>query len=68
MSKFTIAQALASNKVPENDDEPRKKKSSADRKRLTIGSAKVTKLKVPKITKIFKAKELVKTEERLKII
>jgi len=67
MSKFTIAQALASNKVPENDDEPRKKKSSADRKRLTIGSAKVTKLKVPKITKIFKTKEVVKTEEELQI-
>ena len=42
MSRTTIAQALAANKAPENEDEPRKKKSSADRKRLTIGSAKVT--------------------------
>ncbi len=31
------------------------KKSSADRKRLTIGSAKTKKAKIPKITKLFKS-------------
>jgi RNA polymerase primary sigma factor len=43
-----------------------KKKSSADRKRLTIGSATKTKAKVPKITKVFKSKEEKEKEKKEK--
>ena len=53
MSKQTIAQTLASSK--DNDGE-KVKKSSANRKRLTIGSASRKRKKIPKITKIFKKK------------
>jgi RNA polymerase sigma factor, sigma-70 family len=52
MSRKTIADIIQTNnslvsKIPGT------KRSSANRKRLTIGSAKLTKPKVPKITKIF---------------
>jgi RNA polymerase primary sigma factor len=61
MPKKTIAQALQLSTSIEDSaagtENLRSKKSSADRKRLTIGSAKVTKVKIPKITKIFKKKE-----------
>lgn len=51
MSRKTIAETL---KFNAGDEEQKKtKKSSAERKRLTIGSSKVTKIKIPKITKIF---------------
>ena len=53
MSKQTIAQTLASSKDGEQD---KVKKSSANRKRLTIGSASRNRKKIPKITKIFKKK------------
>jgi len=56
MPRKTIAETLKNNAKPEVLNEKRVKKSSAERKRLTIGSAKVTKAKVPKITKIFKGK------------
>ena len=38
-------------------DGKKPKKSSADRKRLTIGSAKKSKPKIPKITKVFRTKK-----------
>ena len=60
MSKQTIAQTLASSKDGEND---KVKKSSANRKRLTIGSASRKRKKIPKITKIFKKKTLGRTQE-----
>lgn len=43
-----------------NKDKEKKegKQSSANRKRLTIGSAKRTRVKAPKITKVFKKKEV----------
>ncbi len=52
MSRKTIAEIIqtGSSTIPKI---PGAKRSSANRKRLTIGSAKQTKLKVPKITKIF---------------
>lgn len=55
MSKKTVAEIL---QAKDKTDKIKKKtkKSSADRKRLTIGSAKITKSKIPKITKIFKKK------------
>lgn len=53
MPRKTIAQTLQNNR-PSDEGEPGGKKSSADRKRLTIGSAKSSKAKIPKITKIFK--------------
>lgn len=56
MAKKTIAETLKAKAKPEQPVEKRTKKSSAERKRLTIGSAKVSKAKVPKITKIFKSK------------
>lgn len=58
MSKKTIAETLNAKTKPVVTTEKRSKKSSAERKRLTIGSAKTTKAKVPKITKIFKGKGL----------
>jgi RNA polymerase primary sigma factor len=65
MSTKTIAQTLAGT----NDNEGAKsKKSSANRKRLTIGSATRNRKKIPKITKIFKKKpaEVVSTDEKSK--
>lgn len=56
MSRKSIAEMLKSKEVEPGDKKKRLKKSSADRKRLTIGSAKTSKAKIPKITKIFKAK------------
>ena len=52
MSRKTIAEIIQTgdSTVPKI---PGTKRSSANRKRLTIGSAKQTKPKVPKITKIF---------------
>jgi RNA polymerase primary sigma factor len=52
MSKQTIAQTLHNSNVSE--EESKIKRSSANRKRLTIGSSKINKVKAPKITKIFK--------------
>lgn len=52
MPKKTIAQTLTNS--PSSNSDNQAKKSSADRKRLTIGSARITKAKIPKITKIFK--------------
>ncbi|MEM1311864.1 MAG: tRNA (adenosine(37)-N6)-threonylcarbamoyltransferase complex ATPase subunit type 1 TsaE [Patescibacteria group bacterium] len=56
MPKKTIAETLKSNSKPNDNIKKGTKKSSAERKRLTIGSAKVSKARVPKITKIFKNK------------
>ncbi|NJS41083.1 hypothetical protein HC766_01690 [Candidatus Gracilibacteria bacterium] len=50
MSKKTIAETLKNNKKEESTA----KKSSANRKRLTIGSANKNRANIPKITKIFK--------------
>jgi RNA polymerase primary sigma factor len=57
VSRKSIAEILQA-KAAANPEKQKKrtKKSSADRKRLTIGSAKVTRAKIPKITKIFKNK------------
>jgi len=52
MSRKTIADIIQTNNSPVSKI-PGTKRSSANRKRLTIGSAKLTKPKVPKITKIF---------------
>jgi hypothetical protein len=49
MARKTIAESLKHG----GDDEKKNKKSSAERKRLTIGSSKTVKIKIPKITKIF---------------
>jgi RNA polymerase primary sigma factor len=64
MAKITIAQTLINSNNP--DDENQFKKSSADRKRLTIGSAKTQKAKLPKITKIFKKPEQTEEEKEEK--
>jgi len=67
VSKRSIAEILQAKQSKEgNKEKKRTKKSSADRKRLTIGSAKTTKAKVPKITKIFK-KRPPKTDEQLEM-
>ncbi len=55
-AKKSIAEILQAQQAASPKKEKRAKKSSADRKRLTIGSAKNSKAKIPKITKIFKAK------------
>ncbi len=61
MAKTTIADSLDnSNNQIDSDDKARR--SSANRKRLTIGSAKTTRVRVPKITRIFKSK---KSQEEL---
>ncbi len=70
MSKKTIAETLKANTNESETSEKKGKKSSAERKRLTIGSAKTSKAKTPKITKIFKAKPAepkVVDEELLKV-
>lgn len=51
-SKKTIADIV----VPDQQEMVNGKKSSANRKRLTIGSAKKTTKKTPKITKVFQSK------------
>ena len=59
MAKKTIAAALdnaiSNNEKFHGDDTNRR--SSANRKRLTIGSAKTSRSKVPKITRLFKSKK-----------
>jgi RNA polymerase primary sigma factor len=55
MARKTIAESL---KRGNNGDEKKNKKSSAERKRLTIGSSKTVKIKIPKITKIFIKEDL----------
>jgi RNA polymerase primary sigma factor len=64
MSKKTIADTLTSLEENNSPEEvlSEKKRSSANRKRLTIGSAKKMKTKLPKITRIFKSK---KSQEEL---
>jgi RNA polymerase primary sigma factor len=54
MPKKTISDIL--HNASDQSTEKKGKKSSAERKRLTIGSAKVAKTKAPKITKIFTQK------------
>jgi RNA polymerase primary sigma factor len=54
MPRKTIAETLKNNTG--NDDTHLQKRSSSDRKRLTIGSAKTNKVKAPKITKIMNSK------------
>jgi RNA polymerase primary sigma factor len=54
MARRTIAETLNTGK---DEDKNPKKKSSADRKRLTIGSATVKKARIPKITKVFRKKD-----------
>ncbi len=54
MSRKSIAAILKDKQTDDDKEKKKTKKSSADRKRLTIGSAKVSKAKIPKITKIFK--------------
>jgi len=59
MPRKTIAETLSAKKPKIQNDSagnPRKKRSSSDRKRLTIGSAKQIKVKAPKITKILNKK------------
>lgn len=58
MPKKTIAEILKINDSSNTDsnNEVKKKRSSSDRKRLTIGSAKTVKVKAPKITKILNKK------------
>ena len=55
MAKKTIADMVAPSSKS-TADQSANKKSSANRKRLTIGSAKKTQRKTPKITKVFQAK------------
>ena len=59
MPRKTIAESLKA------AEEQRKssKKSSAERKRLTIGSSRAVKIKIPKITKIFAKEDEYDTEE-----
>jgi RNA polymerase primary sigma factor len=54
MPRKTIAETLESKNTTAPG--PKKKRSSSDRKRLTIGSAKVSKVRSPKITKIMNKK------------
>lgn len=68
MSKQSIAEILQAKQATSPKKEKRTKKSSADRKRLTIGSAKTARAKIPKITKIFKARIVEKTPEELEKI
>lgn len=56
MSRKTIAEVLKDKKA-EVEEKKRGKKSSANRKRLTIGSAKQSKSRLPKITKVFTKKK-----------
>jgi RNA polymerase primary sigma factor len=70
MSKKTISETLKFSETEEQDKtKKRAKRSSAHRKRLTIGSAKNVKAKVPRITRIFKRKEAEKqqAEEEKKV-
>lgn len=60
MPRRTIAESLKL-----GNTNTKSKKSSADRKRLTIGTSKAVKVKLPKITKIFNQK-LPETEEEKK--
>ncbi|NJK71815.1 MAG: hypothetical protein HC932_06325 [Thermales bacterium] len=62
MSKKTIAETLKNNKKEESTA----KKSSANRKRLTIGSANKNRANIPKITKIFKKKPTIPDLNRSK--
>jgi RNA polymerase primary sigma factor len=60
---------LLNNKDKEGDS--KKKRSSSDRKRLTIGSAKTTRIKTPKITKVLNKKsevEVVDKKETKKLV
>ena len=61
MPRKTIAQSLLNNAETE---ERKGKKSSAERKRLTIGSSRAVKVKLPKITKIFSRKDENETQEQ----
>lgn len=61
MPRKTIAETLQ-NKSSSNSASSQKR-SSSDRKRLTIGSAKVSKVKAPKITKIMNSKPDKKVKE-----
>jgi hypothetical protein len=56
MARKSIADILKAKDSGGEKSKKRTKKSSADRKRLTIGSAKTSRAKIPKITKIFKSK------------
>jgi len=65
MSRKTIADVLKA-KIGEVEEIQGGKRSSANRKRLTIGSAKQTKSKIPKITKVFvKKQNQTKTAEEI---
>jgi RNA polymerase primary sigma factor len=64
MNKKTIADTLTTmeeNSTPEEVLSERKR-SSANRKRLTIGSAKKSKARLPKITRIFKSKKSIEDQ------
>jgi RNA polymerase primary sigma factor len=68
VSRKSIADILQAKETQGGQKKEKKtKKSSADRKRLTIGSAKINKAKIPKITKIFKAKPLTPEEAQKKV-
>jgi RNA polymerase primary sigma factor len=67
MSRKTIAETLLDKNKDDNTSAPQKR-SSSDRKRLTIGSAKVAKLKAPKITKIMNKRKQVSDEEKLEAL
>jgi RNA polymerase primary sigma factor len=62
MPKKTIAETLKNT----NKEEAAGKKSSANRKRLTIGSARKSKVNIPKITKIFRKKVTPESQARSK--
>jgi RNA polymerase primary sigma factor len=66
--KKTIADTLSNleDNMSSEDVLVEKKKSSANRKRLTIGSAKKNKARLPKITRIFKSKKSLENEDAKK--
>ena len=71
MPRKTIAETLKHNTGEIEEGSQIQKRSSSDRKRLTIGSAKTAKVRAPKITKIMNnkppKKEEVESGDKLKL-
>lgn len=63
MPRKTIAETLMQNSN-EKEGSVKKKRSSSDRKRLTIGSAKSSRVKTPKITKVLNKKSILKSSKK----
>jgi len=63
MPRKTIAETLQKINLIDVKKKKKSKRSSANRKRLTIGSAKKSKANIPKITTIFKRKKRKLTQE-----